>query len=284
MRFFSVLVLSLAALVVAPPAGLPQQLEAPLGSVTVTFQLNDAYVRDRVLPGVLVEVSQEGEDAPVFSGTTDDSGQVVATMVSGPYLVSYSVRGYVPLERSATEIHTSGQIVTTSMARMLEAGVNGDTHGAGFVERIQIVLNWGSSPSQVRDADSHLQCHCTAPDSHVNWAAMQHTGTDHTVNLDVDDVDWGGPETITISTPPPGRYGYWVHNYSGPPETLGASEAVVRVFFDNEMVGEYHVPIEATARYWRPFAGIQVELGGAPRMVPFTPAQLAGGAHLRQAK
>ena len=42
-----------------------------------------------------------------------------------------------------------------------------------------------------------------------------------TSELDVDDTDWGGPETITLTNPAKGSYLYWVHDYSGPPACSG---------------------------------------------------------------
>jgi len=267
---------------IAIPSGFAQEAEAPIDAVTITFQLNDAFVRDRVLSGVAVEIRQEAAGEILVSGVTDSLGQFTATVPIGWYFARYSLDGYVPIETNETNLHTTGQIVTTSMSPMLEAAIGAEPGGG--VERIQIVLNWGSSETQVRDADSHVECQCGATNSHVYYAAMQHRGSDHHFSLDVDDVDWGGPETITLSTPPQGSYRYYVHDYSGPPAVLGTSEIVVRVFFDNQMVGEYHVPGETRSRYWRPFASIDVNHEGVPRVVPFTPAQLEDGAHFRIAK
>ena len=218
----------------------------------------------------------------LLSGVTNASGQFTATLAAGWYFVHYELDGYVVFESNETNLHSIGQIVTTSLSPMLEAAIGAEP-GAG-AEQVRIVLNWGSSEGQVRDADSHIECPCGATNSHVYYAAMRHTGSGHTFSLDVDDVDWGGPETITLSTPPQGSYRYYVHDFSGPPALLGASEAVVRVFFDNLMVGEYHVPSAANSRYWRPFVSIDVDAAGVPRVVPFTAAQIESGANFRIAK
>ena len=60
-----------------------------------------------------------------------------------------------------------GQLVTVSLSRMLEA-----TEAGG--REVRIILNWGSRPDQVRDADSHLACACGAPDRHVYYQSRRH--------------------------------------------------------------------------------------------------------------
>jgi hypothetical protein len=127
----------------------------------------------------------------------------------------------------------------------------------------------------VRDADSHFVCACDGT-SHVYFADKEHRRHDHSASLDVDDIDWGGPETITLTNPPPGRHQYWVHDYSGPPATLGESDVVVRVLFDNTVIEEFRVPEGFSAREWRPFAWIEVETDGSARIEPAAKNSIPG--------
>ena len=122
--------------------------------------------------------------------------------------------------------------MTVSLSRLLEATESGG-------REVRIILNWGSRADQVEDADSHLACPCGARTGHVYYRNRTHEAPDHKVELDVDDTDWGGPETITLTRPVPGTYLYWVHDYSGPPATLGASDVVVRVVIGAEEAGEF---------------------------------------------
>jgi len=64
----------------------------------------------------------------------------------------------------------------------------------------------------------------------------------------VDDTDWGGPETVTLTDPPPGSHVYWVHDYSGPPATLGTSDVVVRVVIGEQEAGEFRILRGVTQR------------------------------------
>jgi hypothetical protein len=241
--------------------------------VEVRFELNDAQVKGRQLPGVLVRVSRVGGGGEVASGETGPDGRFTTRLAPGTYEVSYRLGGYVPYTSEATELSADGQLVTVSLSRLLEA-----TESAG--RDIRIILNWGSRPDQLRDADSHLACACGAADHHVFYRGRRHESHGHVAELDVDDTDWGGPETITITNPLNGSYVYWVHDYSGPPAVLGASELVVRVLIGSEQQGEFKVYRGLTQRAWRPFKAIEVRGDGAPALVRFTEDEIAEGLDL----
>lgn len=247
--------------------------QAAAEAVKVVFELNDAQVKGRALAGVWVRVEPLGAGDEVASGQTGEDGRFVAHVAPGSYDVSYRLAGYVPYTSEATELRADGQLVTVSLSRMLE-----ETGAAG--RDVRIVLNWGSRPDQVKDADSHLVCACSASDRHVSYKNREHEGDGHGALLDVDDTDWGGPETITIKDPVKGSYLYWVHDYSGPPAVLGASELVVRVLIGSEEKGEFRVYKGLTRRAWRPFKGIVVEGDGQPVLVRFTEDEIAEGLDL----
>lgn len=243
-------------------------------ALRVTFVVNDAFVKDRFLEGVAVTVTTEGEQGVVFAGVTGSSGEVEAFLAAATYRVSYALEGYVPIGSSETSVHTDGQVITTAMSMLLEA------EGSGAERRVRIILNWGSEEEQVRDADSHVLCQCRQGEAHVYYVEKNHARDGHTADLDVDDTDWGGPETITIADPPPGEYLYWVHDYSGPPALLGESDVVVRVLFGDTVAGEFHTPSHVVSRTWRPFKALVVEPDLRPRIVRFSEDELASGANL----
>ena len=253
-------------------AGLGAQPAAP-PAVSVRFELNDAQVKGRALEGVAISVAPAAGGAAAASGRTGSDGRWTARLPPGTYQVSYRLDGYVPYTSGATEIREDGQLVTVSLSRLLEATESGG-------REVRIILNWGSRPDQVRDADSHLACPCGASDRHVYYQARVHQAAEHRVELDVDDTDWGGPETITLTRPAPGTYLYWVHDYSGPPATLGASDVVVRVVIGAEEAGEFRVFKGITKRAWRPFKAIEVGADGRPTLVRFTEDEIAEAADL----
>ena len=249
----------------------PAQPAAP-SPVTVRFEINDAQVKGRALESVAVSVSPAG-GAEAASGRTGSDGRWTVRLPPGTYQVRYRLEGYVPYTSEATEVREDGQLVTVSLSRLLEATESGG-------REVRIILNWGSRPDQVRDADSHVACPCGAGQGHVYYQNRAHEAADHKVELDVDDTDWGGPETITLTRPVPGAYLYWVHDYSGPPATLGASDVVVRVVIGSQEAGEFRVFKGVTRRAWRPFKAIEVNRDGVPTLVRFTEDEIAEAADL----
>jgi hypothetical protein len=262
-----------AAIAFVAVAGWPATAGAQPRPVSVRFELNDAQVKGRALEGVTVSVSPAGGGEAIASGRTGADGRWATPLAPGAYQVRYRLDGYVPYTSGATEVREEGQIVTVSLSRMLEATESGG-------REVRIILNWGSRPDQVRDADSHVACPCGAGTSHVYYQNRTHETADHKVELDVDDTDWGGPETITLTRPAPGTYLYWVHDYSGPPATLGVSDIVVRVVIGAEEAGEFRVFKGITKRAWRPFKAIEVGPDGRPTLVRFTEDEIAEAADL----
>ena len=250
----------------APIHVLAQGAEA----LQVTFVVNDAFVKDRFLEGVAVTVESQTDEGAVFAGVTDADGTLAVSLPAATYRVSYARQGYVPIGRSETSVHTDGQVITTALSMLLEAEASGSAH------RVRIILNWGSDEAQVRDADSHLLCACGQGNAHVYYVEKNHAIDGHSADLDVDDTDWGGPETITINDPPPGEYLYWVHDYSGPPAVIGESDVVVRVLFDDMVGGEFRAPRDVASRSWRPFKALVIEQDLRPRIVRFSDQELGG--------
>ncbi len=245
--------------------------------LAVTFRVNDAFVKDNMVDQVQISIHRV-EDAeglePIALGTTDSEGLLRVDLHPGEYRASFSRQRYVPLATSFL-LERDGQIITTTLSMMLEA------EGVADSRRIRVILNWGSDESsQIRDVDAHLLGGC-GEESHVNFADREHLGQGHGVDLDVDDMDWGGPETITLQDPPPGRYVYWLHDYSEGPGNLGSSDVVVRVLFGDSVAGEFRAPRDLVSQEWRPFEAIEVGQDLEAEIVPFAAEAELGGSSRR---
>jgi hypothetical protein len=118
-----------------------------------------------------------------------------------------------------------------------------------------VVLTWGPEPG---DLDAHLSGPiCGSTDRfHVTFRDMNPVPY---AELDVDDLDGEGPETMTIwaynGVWAAGEYDFWVDNYSRVPD-FGVSSAVVTVFKEGEQVAQFAVADEAgvettTLDIWR---------------------------------
>ncbi|WP_416054294.1 tetratricopeptide repeat protein [Pectobacterium versatile] len=115
------------------------------------------------------------------------------------------------------------------------------------LDGMRIVLTWGENPD---DLDSHL----IYPGNHIYFSHKN--GRD--ANLDVDDTDSFGPETITIDKKRLGEsYIYAVHDYSNSEKAnslaLSASRAKVFVYVGSSQVRSYSVPLNKTGNIWTVF-------------------------------
>ena len=115
------------------------------------------------------------------------------------------------------------------------------------LDGLRVVLTWGKTP---RDLDSHM----IFPGNNIFFRNKK--GTD--AELDVDDTDSYGPETITLQKKHYGEsYVYAVHDYSnsGYPNSneLSNSEAKVFVYMGQSLVRTYYVPQNRAGSLWTVF-------------------------------
>ena len=115
------------------------------------------------------------------------------------------------------------------------------------LDGLRVVLTWGQSPS---DLDSHM----IFPGNNIYFNSK--TGTD--AELDVDDTDSYGPETITLQKKHYGEsYVYAVHDFSNRTNTgstaLSESQAKVFVYMGQSLVRTYYVPTNRTGNLWTVF-------------------------------
>ncbi|MEO8516026.1 MAG: tetratricopeptide repeat protein, partial [Flavobacterium sp.] len=113
------------------------------------------------------------------------------------------------------------------------------------LDGLRVVLTWGSNPE---DIDSHI----SYPGNHICY--YHKTGV--MANLDVDDTDSFGPETITIERKQPGqKYIYAVHDYTDKDVRSGnrlsnVSDARVFIYIGNTLIRSYKVPRNETGNTW----------------------------------
>lgn len=115
------------------------------------------------------------------------------------------------------------------------------------LDGMRIVLNWGQSPE---DLDSHL----VFPNNHIFYSSK----TGDQSNLDVDDTDSYGPETITIDQKKFGEnYYYFVHDFSNKDnsntKSLSNSDAKVFVYVGQTLTKTYYVPKNQVGNIWNIF-------------------------------
>lgn len=198
----------------------------------VSIDILSATVKDKRIEGASVTLQRNG--AQSVSGITNTSGSIslgTSFADNKDALLIVKKEGY------------SNLVVKCPCAGMTYAISPVMTN----LDGMRVVLSWGEKPF---DLDSHL----IFPGGHIYFDSKE--GTD--ANLDVDDTDSYGPETVTISKKHFGEsYIYAVQDYSnkGLPNSnyLSASKAKVFVYVESSLVRSYSVPAGKRGNIWTVF-------------------------------
>ena len=198
----------------------------------VSIDILSATVKDKRIEGASVTLQRNG--AQSVSGITNTSGSIslgTSFADNKDALLIVKKEGY------------SNLVVKCPCAGMTYAISPVMTN----LDGMRVVLSWGEKPF---DLDSHL----IFPGGHIYFDSKE--GTD--ANLDVDDTDSYGPETVTISKKHFGEsYIYAVQDYSnkGLPNSnyLSASKAKVFVYVGSSLVRSYSVPAGKRGNIWTMF-------------------------------
>ncbi len=196
------------------------------------IQVLSAVVKDKKIQGAEVLLQKNGERTVV--GYTDHNG-------------------YVTLNPSFSD-DTEAMIIIKKegySTLVAKCPCQGLTYAISPVMKnldgMRIVLSWGATPP---DLDSHLWYN----NAHVYFSKKEGPQA----NLDVDDTDSYGPETITIEEKKPGtEYYYAVHDFTNidhpHANALSQSEAKVFVYVGQSLVKTYYVPKNKTGNLWTVF-------------------------------
>ncbi|HHO4221332.1 TPA: tetratricopeptide repeat protein [Escherichia coli] len=207
-------------------------INADVYAADVKIDILSATVKDKRIEGASVTLQRNG--AQSVSGTTNASGSInlgSSFADDQDALLIVKKEGY------------SNLVVKCPCAGMTYAISPVMTS----LDGMRVVLSWGEKPF---DLDSHL----IFPGGHIYFDSKE--GTD--ANLDVDDTDSYGPETVTISKKHFGEsYIYAVQDYSnkGLPNSnyLSASKAKVFVYVGGSLVRSYSVPAGKRGNIWTVF-------------------------------
>ncbi len=201
-------------------------------SQSISIQVLSAVEKDKKIDNAEVLIQRNGE-------TTSKSYT--------------NAQGKVTLNNSFSDDQTTILIIKKEgySTLVVKCPCNGLTYALSPVmdnlDGMRIVLNWGSNPE---DLDSHL----VFPNNHIFFSSK----TGDKSNLDVDDTDSYGPETITIDNKKFGEtYYYFVHDYTNKenPNTmsLSNSDAKVFVYVGQTLTKTYYIPKNKKGNIWNIF-------------------------------
>lgn len=221
--------------------------ETDIGSAQgmITNALNGAGLGDVTLD-VRKGWNNEDDGEILTTVTTDDYGAYLVTLPIGNYTLCASKEGFAPTMVNIIVQKTNSDNQDGTMSPIL----SGDDY--------RIVLTWGENP---RDLDSHVVGTLTNDGSfHVYYNhKSQYDGDVEVCNLDLDDVDGEGPETITLHATTSNPYYYYINRYAGS-GTVASSGAQIKVYQGEREIATFNVPTNlGDGDYWNVFAIVDGE-------------------------
>lgn len=206
--------------------------------------LADAWVKLRMGRNI--------DGADIFWVNDTNTSRFVKTDTNGNFFISqlrpgvYSAlvhkTGYVDEIQGQVIVSENGQ-ATFSLLKVLPAS------------EASVTLRWGTSANGngiASDLDSHLlRFGSTNNNEYHIYYSNRNADTD---NLDRDDTDYEGPETVTFTPKADKNYMYYVHNYTGGSTTIPQSypNVILRI---NGQAYRYDLPVSSgnSGRYWHVF-------------------------------
>ncbi|WP_019415063.1 cell wall-binding repeat-containing protein [Paenisporosarcina sp. TG20] len=193
----------------------------------------------------------------IRKGMNTTIGSIVKTITTssnGEYSTSLPAGNYTGVIKKEGYIDSSINIISIGLKTMpLQDGTITPIIDN---EELRIVLTWGDSPS---DLDSHLfGRYNDSSVYHIYWGSKHAYENNQIIAmLDIDDTDDYGPETITLLKQNPGKYEYWVHDYSNMSNTiskeLSNSDAKVDIYRGSYLIKSFYVPSNKTGNVWKVF-------------------------------
>jgi len=197
-------------------------------------QVLDATIKDKILDGAEVILQKIGETSQ--KSTTNNSG---IALFANPF-------GGTDNDSITMIIKKDGfsNLVVKCPCNQLTYALSPVMTN---LDGLRIVLTWGKEP---KDLDAHL----IFGKEHVYFSHKIGNGA----NLDVDNINSYGPETITIQKKQPIKYLYAVHNYSEEcnPDILSlsnTSDAHVFVYVGSSLVRTFVPPKHKVGNVWMVF-------------------------------
>lgn len=219
----------------------------------VNMTLCDAFNYDSYSGGMLrldyadikIRKGVNNKNGTVYQeGTADSDGQILLSLDPGMYTIQVIKNGYESTYYTVT-ITKNSQDVTINTSPSLKD------------DEVRIVLTWDAIP---QDLDSHLFTPYDLASGDATYHIWYGNKADYNENnLDVDDRNGYGPETMTISRLGDGLYKFYVVDYTDCSsgnyisKDMSNSGATVNVYTNEGLVQTFHVPGNRNGVIWEVF-------------------------------
>ena len=205
--------------------------ETPAGGSSIAGKVIDA-VSGAGLGEVQLVLRSDQDGTPgavvATAPSAADGTFLLAGLAAGTYLLSAGHQGYIDNSKAVV---LGENVAVTDQDLVLSPVL--------AANEIRIVLTWNQSPAD-------LEAHLTQPnDSGCRYHCYYFNKTIPTANLDLDDRNGFGPETITITDNVSGIYRYYVHDFTNRyanSRWLSLSGAQVKVYAGNHEPVVFTVP------------------------------------------
>lgn len=227
------------------------------GNATIEGMVKDAG-NGQAISGITVELrGNKGNvvDSLISTVTTGSDGKYnFSNLKSDQYTLYFKDNRTGETEKFISNI--KNVCVKADVNNVTDMTLSKPVFGFG----IRFVLTWGSVPEGEGSSDTipeDLDAHLFAPTPSGTYTEISYEnryyeqdGKEY-VQLDVDDMDYAGPETITIKEDVQGIYYLCIFNYSGKPY-FPTSQAHVDVYSENTLLTSYNVPAQGgDERWWK---------------------------------
>ncbi|WP_438825872.1 carboxypeptidase regulatory-like domain-containing protein [Neobacillus drentensis] len=224
---------------------------------------NDQYGKTGIVGGVITNAQTgrvvSGANISIYQGLNISTGhkfKTITTGADGKYKLELPTGHYTAVMEKSGYIKNS--IILVSLPNKEKLDFNGTITPNLSSEDIRIVLSWGEEPE---DLDSHLLAPTEDGEDQyeIYWDNDTYYSADDTLmtELDVDDTDSFGPETITIKKQVPGTYTYSIWDYTNrrisESDQLSNSGAKVDVYMGTSLVKTFFVPVNKKGNKWNVF-------------------------------
>ena len=181
----------------------------------------------------------------VTAGVFEDADYALS-LNNGNYTLEISKEGYITNYKNITI--AEDQVDQANITLVPENGAD------VTADQLRVVLTWGEEPA---DLDSHMICYSETMPYHI-WYRQQNFYGDSTANLDVDDTDSYGPETVTVNNMNVNeKFSYYVHDYTNSDDyntnAMSLSGAKVEVYLGEKNIATYFVPSNQEGTLWHVF-------------------------------